>query len=301
MKAFYALPFWSCEAEAMVKIAWANRPKRGFLFSFSAFLLGSVLLYLVVSASLYSNSLKTTSSSLANFERINAQFDSAYYGMRTIFTAEVAKVTVSGTNVSFEENLSVAGKGNYSSHIAGFKQFLESRSGINLSLDITGAARPRLYLRPQGIVVDHAAGRVNFTPLDSPASAGNVSGYTILIKVNQPLPQLKWVNLSTLPQSDPNAMYLFIGVQGSDGATSDSEYLNKFAYSELRLLDVSNQSVVTIQAVSPAAIAVNYNSDAYLKTTIQLNSSTSVELDASINASLGNDGEKIGKVIPVEN
>ena len=278
-----------------------SETKKGMV-TLGVLLLASALLFLVVSISLYSNSLKSTNIQLANLERVNAQSDAPAFGAKNILLIEAVNVKsgAQGNNITFEENLTIPA--GYATDLSAFKQFIENYSEINTSLNITGAQRPTMYILPQEITVDHptSPNQVTFTPLNSGASAGNVSGYSILIKTNEDNPKLKWEVLTTLPASDPNALFFYIEVQGTSSTETDTQYLNKYATSSLNIKK-GGTLIADVDINSPAALSVNYSSMYYLNTTIQLNSTASVELGRNIiNVTQTREIEKIGQVIIVE-
>ena len=79
--------------------------KKGMI-TLGVLLLASALLFLVVSISLYSNSLKSTNIQLANLERVNAQSDAPVFGANNILFIEAVNVTsgAGGRNITFQEN-----------------------------------------------------------------------------------------------------------------------------------------------------------------------------------------------------
>lgn len=260
--------------------------KKGLFFTLSVLLLATSFLYLVASASLYTNSLKTTAISLSTIGQLNVYTDSIVYNIRTLFS-EFAEVTVDEdagiVKISFEED--IPRLGSYSSDLIGFREFAETYGRFNTSINITEAQHPKLYLHPYDITVDHAVGRIEFDPEDNPGSAGKVTGYDVLFKIDERTPWLNWTEISELSSSDPDAVYFHIGVQGENGTVSETRYLNKYNYSELKLLDWDNESLVVIQLSPPAELIVNHNMEANMETVIYLNGSlenTSVELGRDI-------------------
>lgn len=284
------------------------------ILTLSVLLLASALLLLVASISLYTNSLQSTNVPLSNLERVNAQFDSPAYWTRNILLIEAVNVTKQGNNILFEENLTVSGT--YVSDISRFKEFIENntllgRNDINVTLDITEAQMPKMYIMPQEIEVDHPSdNQVTFTPQNTVQSAGDVNGYVLYIVVNQDVPRIRWPdNLSEVPSSDPNALYFEINVQGNNQFRSDTRYLDKYQLSIAEIDGAATQPSVTIEIDSPAKMDLTYNSgnkvseytNMSLNTTIQLNSSASVELGRNIiNVSQRHEIENLGPVMILE-
>lgn len=272
--------------------------RRGIVFTVSTVLLASAFLYLLASISMYSDSAARGNTRIIEVEKVNMQFDTASYGMERLLTHMIANVSWEGTNVSFEENLSSAGNGEYYAAVSRFGQFLEAFGLVDSSINITEARRPAMLIYPQNITVDHFANSVRFTPVDSGGSAGEVESYTVLMKVGMPTPAISWGQFSEAEESDPDAVHFHVGVEGTNGTVHDSKYLYKYNTSEIMLLNKYNQSILGIQVSSPAALQVGYNVDIYLKTIIGLRNQSSVELGEDIvTVDGGGWGNKTGKVL----
>ncbi len=275
--------------------------KKGALMSLSMALLIIALLFLLLSIALYNNSLRAVGTELSKFERVNMQFDTAAYGVKQIVSIDAVNVTAVGNNITFQENFS--NMINYPIDLSRFKSFVEAYALVNVSINISEASLPVIYIQPQSIIVNHTLGRMSIIPQNTASSSGNVVGYNVLLIINQPTPRLNWTNLSSISQSNPNAMSLHVGLQGTDGTLTNTTYLNKSAYSELRLLNSQNQSIITIQINSPAALTINYNINmsTITRTTLLLNSSSNAELGRNIiNVTQRREIEKIGQVIILE-
>ena len=273
--------------------------RKGIAITAAVLLLSSALLYLMLAVSTYSNSLKDTNAQLGQMEELDAQFDSVAYGMRTLEIGEAMNITYSGNNITFAENTSkLVG---YSNDVQKWAVFAGAFSPANVSIDASDASRPKLYVRGRGIEVDNAIGRITYTPQNA-QSAGNVSGYDVSVWVARPTPSLNWTSISSVLPTSADAMYFHIGLQGTNGTVSDTRYINKSAFSELRMQDGSNASLIVVQANSPASLKIFYNADIYIKTVLQLSSSGgAIELgNSALNVSLGN-AHKIGSVIVGEN
>jgi len=279
-----------------------GKVKKGLLFTLSMLLLGSSFLFLSASLSAYSFSLKNNAQVINNFEKINSQFDGASYGMGEIFEHEALTITQVGNNVHFEEEISGFGKQNYTRDVMQFKQFIQSYGRVNVSIDDAEAGNPKMYLMPQNISIDHRPGSIIFSPQNYSGSEESVEGYDILIKINHPTPTINWTNASEVSGSNESALYFHIGLQGSDGAVSDTVYLDRYAESELRLLNSESQSIVTVQIESPATLTLNYNVDMYLNAVVVLNNSIEyIELGQdAVEVEMGPDGTKRGAVIVFE-
>lgn len=284
----------------MGKVKRANNSQKGIAITAAVLLLSSTLLYLMLAISTYSNSLKDTNAQLVQIEEIGAQFDSVSYGLKTLEIWEAANISYNGNNITFTQNTSKLA--NYSNDVQRWAAFASAFSPANISINTSDAMRPKLYVRGRGIEVDNAAGRITYTPQDSQSSAGNVSGYDVSIWLASPTPGFNWTSMQNVSPSSPDAMYFHLGLQGTNGTVSDTRYLNKSAFSELRMLDGDNAPIIVVQAQSPAALKIFYNADIYIKTVLQLSSSGgAVELgNSALNVSVW-DAHKIGSVIVGEN
>ncbi len=276
------------------------RNKKGLLFTLYIFLVASAFLNLTISISLYSNSLTSILIPLSTFERINAQFDSASYGLKTILSNEAFNFTYTGNNLSLFLNTSKYA--NYQGDVSAFKQFIEAYGTVNTAIDATDAIRPRLYIQPQNIVIDsirgYSNGTISITPQNTSSSTGQVYGYDILVIAQADTPSLNWSSISELSEGDLNSIYFHIGFQGTNGTCSVTKYLDKHASSGLQLLNSYNRSMMTIRISSPASILIEYNLDMYLNIIIKLNSTSYIEMGTNvINVSSGVNGEKVGSVI----
>jgi len=273
---------------------------KGIAITAAVLLLSSALLYLMLAVSTYSNSLKDNNAQLVQIEEIDAQFESVSYGLKTLELWEGANISYNGNNITFAQNTSKLA--NYSNDVQRWAAFAGAFSPANVSINTSDAMRPKLHVRGRGIEVDNAAGRITYTPQDSQGSAENVSGYDVSIWISRPTPGFNWTSSSNVSPSSPDAMYFHIGLQGTNGTVSDTRYLNRSAFSELRMVDSSNAQVIVVQAQSPAALKIFYNADIYIKTVLQLSSSGgAVELgNSALNVSVGN-AHKIGRVIVGEN
>lgn len=269
---------------------------RGILYTISVLLMAVSFLYLLLVISSHTSSIKTAAEGLSDIETLNSGFDSASYGMKALLTREVANITRSGFNITFEENLSTTGNTDYYADVPEFEKFMEFRSGIETSINTSEARRPRLYISPQNISVDHLPGKITFTPQNSQESAGNITGYEILARVELDTPSYYWEEISELNESDPDAMQFHLGLEGDNGTITTTKYLDKYGDSELRLVNEYNQSVMGVRIESPAVVAVNYNADIDLKIIIGLTTRASVELGQDIITVSTGQLEKTGKV-----
>ncbi|VVB58761.1 Uncharacterised protein [Candidatus Anstonella stagnisolia] len=273
---------------------------KGIAITAAVLLLSSALLYLMLAVSTYSNSLKDSNAQLVQIEELNSQFDSVAYGLRVIELGEAMNISYAGSNITFTENTTRLL--NYSNDVRRWAVFAGAFAPANVSINASDATRPKLNLRGRGIEVDNAVGRITYTPQNSQASAGNVSGYDVSIWVSRPTPSLNWTSMQNVSPSSIDAMYFHVGLQGTNGTVSDTRYLNKSRFSELRMQDSGNASIIVVQADSPAALKIFYNADIYIKTVLQLSSSGgAIELgNSALNVSVGN-AHKIGSVIVGEN
>lgn len=272
---------------------------RGILLTLCVLLLAAAMLYLITTISLYSSNLKSTPSELSAFESMNMQYDSVAYGINQILAHEKVNVTTQSTNLSFQSNLTTSN--NYYRDLSRFKQFVVGEASVNTSINLTGIQEPRMYIQPHNIIVNYGIGSVNFDPENSTASSGDVAGYDLFIKIDQVTPWQNWTNISEVLVSDPNALLLHVGLQGTNGTIAMTKYLDRDNYNELDLLNTANQTIIAISVYPTANLTINYNLDMYLKTIVRLNSSASVEMDENaINISTIY-AEKLGKVIVVEN
>ena len=273
---------------------------KGIAITAAVLLLSTALLYLMLAVSTYSNSLKDSNAQLVQIEELNSQFDSVAYGLRVIELGEAMNISYAGSNITFTENTTRLL--NYSNDVRRWAVFAGAFAPANVSINASDATRPKLNLRGRGIEVDNAVGRITYTPQNSQASAGNVSGYDVSIWVSRPTPSLNWTSMQNVSPSSIDAMYFHVGLQGTNGTVSDTRYLNKSRFSELRMQDSGNASIIVVQADSPAALKIFYNADIYIKTVLQLSSSGgAIELgNSALNVSVGN-AHKIGSVIVGEN
>ncbi len=211
-----------------------------------------------------------------------AEADMASFGIRQILAAEGVNVTYSVFNANFTDNVSTLA--NYSADLSRYASFAQGRSAYNLSINTTEASRPKFYLRPLNITVDYPPGGFNVTPFNSTASAGHVVGYNVLLVSPQPALHLNWTNRSNVSNSSADALFFHVGLQGSNGTAADTVYLNRSAYSELRLLNASNKSIATLRFFAPAALSITYDTSlaGRFSSEVQLNSSSYSELGASI-------------------
>jgi hypothetical protein len=265
-----------------------DRMKKGMLFMLSTVLLSSAFLYLLSSASFYSNSLRETAARLSELERLNAHSDDVVFQLRSILLNGAVDVNVYGLEgmkvVTLEESVPFAA--HYYADIFYFKEFAESNTLFTTSINISDAARPRMFINPYNITIDHPIGRIMFIPENSPGSAGSVSSYNVLIKTDGPTPWINWTNITEVSAYDPDAVHLHMGLQGVNGTVSADKYLDRYAYSELVLHDSqTNDTMFVIQLDSPAALTVNHDTEATVKTEIYLNDNgedTTVELGEDI-------------------
>ncbi len=275
------------------------RSKRGVLISLSVTLLCLVLLYLYSSISSTQAALRLTNSALSDMDTLNSRYDMAASGLRTILATEGVNVTYSGNNISFKENTSTLRA--YALDSSRYVRFVQT-DGLRgaVSFNITEISRSAFHVYPQNISVDNFNGRMTITP-DSPAAAAMLSGYDVQIKLNTTTPILNWTQQSVLVQSDPNAIYFHLAVQGTDGVVSYAGYLNRFLNSTALLMTGQNTTLATIQlgaGSAPAYLKVYYTTDFQLETILWLNQSSRVELGQdAIMVDMGNGLTKNGKVI----
>ncbi|MBN2122327.1 hypothetical protein JW721_04725 [Candidatus Micrarchaeota archaeon] len=272
--------------------------KKGIVSTVSTVLLATAFLYLLSFTSSYSDSVKDANSRIMHLEKLNMQFDTESYGMQRLVESLVSEISWEGENVSFSGNMSSAGNGEYYAAVARFSQFSRAFGLVDSTIDLSEARMPILHIRPQNITVRYLPGKVGFYPQNGSGSSGKVASYTILIKANVPTPGIQWGDYSETFVEGPDAVYVHVGFEGTNGTVSASKYLYKYNESEIMMLNRYNQSVVGIRIGYPAELEVNCNTDIYLKTVIGLDSQGEVEVGGDIiGVGEGSWGDKVGKVM----
>lgn len=276
-----------------------GRLRKGMLFTISVLLLASSFLYFVNSISSYTNSLRLSTTTMADAENINMQYDSLAYGIEKIAKEETINITFQGTNISFVENIDVSNQ--YPTDLSRFVNFTYLFGVINHSVNISEAQNPKLTILPQNIEINHVENNITFTPENTSSSYDNITKYEILMQATVNTPWFNWTSLNEVGQGNPNAVYVHIGFQGGNGTTYITKYLDKHDRSEVHLMNSQNQSMMSVRLEEPATVTLDYNLDMYLNVIVGLDSNAYVELGTDI-INVSNDlyGEKIGKVILVE-
>ncbi len=276
--------------------------KKGVLYTLSVFLVSTSLLYLLASASLYSNSLKTTTTTASSIESINAYSDGVRYQIKSLLASEVVNITVTenegNTDVVFEEELP-AGNG-YSEALLTLKEFVEADIRFNTTMNITEARKPKLCIMPCNLTVDHHAGKVVFLPEDSQESEEKIAGYSVLIRTNESVPELNWTLINEAGPFEEEALYFHMGLQGKNGVVSTTKYVDRGDYSELRLVDSDNESVFVFQIDAPGSLTINYNTNAKMEATAHIRDTVDnvyVELGRDILTVTSGETKKISGVV----
>jgi len=263
----------------------------------SALLLGTLLLVLVSSIALYSHQLSQTTTTLARLQSVMRELDSTEFGLRSLQDNAGVRITFDGFNVSLRQNLS--NLSNYRIIASRFASFASSAARpANLTLDTVSISGPVFFLRPSNISINYtAAGLIAIRP-PNPSTASNITGYDLLARLNSPALNPYWANQSTLSNSSPDAIYLHIGMQGTNGTFSQTIFLNRSAYSELQMRDASNHSQMTLQLQAPSALSIYYDLalDADLDTNLLLSERNEVELGTNV-INVTYDVEQIGTVV----
>lgn len=259
--------------------------KRGILLTFCTMFLAVSLLMVLYSVSRYSINMSAAVTPASGFGQLGADSDAFSYGLKSICENEAVNVYLEGDNVVFEENLSSSR--NIIPDLSRFSAFASAYSKSNLSVYLSEAGEPILYLPQVSAQMRHPPEGVSFVFQDSSGSVGNLSGYEFYFIYNGTTPSANWVTATEVLQNDPDALYFHVGFQGNTGVVSETKYLAKHGSSQLRLLDALNHSLVTVVISSPGSVVLSYSSDMYLKSVLRLNSSTKIELGSSIfNASV---------------
>ncbi|MCL6088618.1 MAG: hypothetical protein M1530_00440 [Candidatus Marsarchaeota archaeon] len=262
---------------------WAGGARRQGFLSVAAYALALALLFLLSSMSNYSISLSETGAALSRLEVTGAGFDAASFGMAQILRRETVSPAYSGFNLSLFLRLPFTA--NYTQDVGRWQAFAQAYGApASVSINTSEAARPVLYVRPQNITIEYQAGRVLITPQNATFSQGQVLGYDDLMRISQPVGRLNWTQKSNVSPADPSALYFHIAVQGTNGTVSDTQYLNRSALSEVRLLDALDRSVMTVQVNPEAALRVYYDTSigGNLTTVLGLNSSSTLELGTNV-------------------
>lgn len=277
--------------------------RKGTMFTLSILLLSLSFLYLMETSSVYYNSMKDSAISLSGLETLNVHTDDVAYKFESLLLHSAVNVTITESSgsaeVAFEENVPISSQ--YQLDMINLKQFIETYSAFNTTIDIGDARKPKLYIDPHDITVNHGAGKVTFTTENTTQSAGKIGGYDVIIRLNATTPVMNWTYENTLPESDPDAIYFHMGMQGTNGTLSTVKYLDRNAYSELKLVE-SNDTIIFIRVIPSASLEVGYETDAYVKTTVYINDTadnTSVELGRNIVAAALNSTGFISKTTGV--
>ncbi len=267
--------------------------KRGML-TVAVMLMGGVLLVLVAAISSYANSLSAINQELASIEIASQLVGSASHGFQSMLAREAVNVTYQQSNVSSNVSfgLNPQGLGNYSRDAERFAQFVSSQPGANISINAAEAKRPLFHLRPQNIAVDFGAtGSVIFTPNEAEYSTGNVIGYDIKASIGKRVRMLNWTGQFAVSQGSPDALYLRIGVLGTDGGLPYEGYLNKSDVSTVQVMDDSGTAVMEMIVSPESALRIYYEpwnattgtgQNGTIETTIMLNGTSTAELGTSI-------------------
>ncbi|MEM2137854.1 MAG: hypothetical protein QW568_02095 [Candidatus Anstonellaceae archaeon] len=255
-------------------------------------LLGSVLLVLALAISSYVSSLSLLNRQLASIEQASVQSDAAAQGIRALLAYEGVNVTRmqgnSSANVSFRMDFQKFR--NYSTDADRLASFIASAPGQNVSINTTEARWPKFTLVPQNVSADF--GTTGWTRYAAGSDAGSIRGYDVLVGLGQPTPTLNWTAKSEVPQGDPDALYLHIGVQGNEGSpASYSGYLNKSNAGEVRLQDGAGKLLMIVFVVPPSGLQIYYDAgngtagtglNGTVETVVMLNGRTTAVLGTSI-------------------
>lgn len=262
--------------------------RQGFL-AVAALLLALALLYLVTSLSTYSNSLSAANRELSGIEVTGARFDAASWGLVQIMRNDAANTTykVNSTQDGFNLSLTIPlpYTSNYAQDVSRWQIFAQAFDApANVTLNITEAIRPTIYVRPQNITIDYQPGRTFVTPLNSAGSSGQVTGYDTLVRLNDNVGRIVWINSSTIAASDPSALYFHLSAQGTNGTASSTAYLNRSAYSEVRLFNTFNQTIMDMQLNATAALRTYYDPtlNGSMTSVLYLNASSAPELGTNV-------------------
>ena len=262
--------------------------RRGILYTFAMFLLASSLLYLVQSLSTAQNSFTSTDTVLADFEAAITQRGSVDAGLRRILSNELLNISQIRTMpfdpspyyLAFNETLGASF--GYSEDVQRFGQFVGSYwSNANVSVNATEVMRPRLYVLPHNITVDHPDNAtITFTSQNTTNSEGKILGYFVTIWTDQQTPTLNWSTIAEVPPSDPIVLLFSISVFGSSGSAYDGpRYLNRYSLSQLQLLNSTSGVVATLQINGSADIRTNYSTTLNnIETTLYMKNKSSVYL-----------------------
>ena len=275
--------------------------EKGFLNILSALLLSSALLVIASSTATYYSSLSAAANNLMEIESVSAQYDSTAYGYSRLLEEEQVIVTRDDNLYSFEEENLTLASSVYSVDAVNFYNFQQAKALIPPDVDINNVKRPKMFIRPLGIVVDHGTGTVSYTPPNASIGA-RVSSYDVGVIVDQQEVRLTWVERNTVSPGDANALTVHVAVQGSKGVRTQDETLDKYAYSELRAYGTANDLIATFVFDSPAKLVVNYEKDMYLKTIIGLDTNQAwVELGTNAVGISTDRVDNNGRIIILEN
>ena len=257
--------------------------KRGSL-AYSTLLITSALLLLAASIALYTTSLKSVSSASSNLGSMASQQDSAAWAFASLARQQAANITVASGNIIIISNSS--GISNYTQDALALKQFWEGYSAPgNLTINASTASKPVFYIYPQNITLDYSTGGISITPQNASYSAGNVTGYDFGVKISTPTPSLVWTNISTVANTSADALYFHIGIQGTNGTVSDTQYLNRSKTSALVMRDSLNNTLLAASVTPQAAVRLSYFTQIWSRAVVFLNgtyaNSTRVGLGAN--------------------
>ena len=246
--------------------------ENGFLNILSALLLSGALLAIASAATTYYSSISAVADNLSEIEAVSAQYDSTAYGFHRLLEEEQVAVERDGNLYSFEEENLTLNSSAYSVDAVNFHNFLQAKAVLPVEVDINNVKRPKMFIRPLDIKVDHGTGTVSYTPPNT-SIGDQVDSYDVGIIVDQHVVRLTWYERNDVPPGDANALTVHVAVQGTMGVRTQDETLHKNLYSELRAYGTAEELLATIVFDSPAKLVVNYEKDMYLKTTIGLDTS----------------------------
>ena len=157
-------------------------------------LLSAALLLFAAGIAYQSSMGKETSHELEAIDAARQQYDSAASAISSLARHGAVNITVAGNNLSMRTNLTLLA--GYQRDLVRLRNFIYGNAEPGTSMDISEAINPTIHVRPQGIAMAYAANRLTITPQDTPASAGNLTGYTITLTFNQSTPAFNWSIIS---------------------------------------------------------------------------------------------------------
>jgi hypothetical protein len=254
---------------------------RGILFTFSALLLGGLLLSLATMLSQQSALGKESAVRLLELDGASDAFVNTQSQLAYII-GENAQFGLD--NATLEMNQTLPWRANTLADLGRFANFTMGHSDYNSSVDLSGFGNGNFFIRPGNSLISENPGEFAITPENSENGSGGITAYEVDVEYPPGAYASTQWSYTSVSASPPDTMDVRVHVHDSSYAANDDKSFTilKSDANTMNIMDADNNLVGSVNFSPNASLRVGYNGTITLKTSINFTHQVYVEANITV-------------------